>query len=117
VDVERIRRDLDVHAVAARYFEPEEIALLDRAADAQALFFQLWARKEAYVKARGSTLFRELGRFSVPLTPDGPPGTGEWQGWIFRRLEAGSHYAAAVVTDHPLEAVNCYDFGGLTWVN
>lgn len=115
VDVEKIKREMDVKAIAARYFAPEEIALIDQAADGHAMFFQLWARKEAYVKARGSGLFQELNGFSVPIEGGELPETGEWGRWIFQRLEAGSKYAAAVVTDKPLAGVPCYDFGGLQW--
>ena len=76
------------------------------------IFFHLWARKEAYVKACGSTLFSELSSYSVPIEEH-----GEKDDWIFQRLEAGSEYAAAVVTDKPLTDVPCYDFGGLKWEN
>lgn len=116
VDVEKIKREIDVQAIASRYFTLEEIALIEKAEDRHALFFQLWARKEAYVKARGSGLFRELNRVSVPIEQGGLPERGEKDGWIFQRLEAGSKYAAAVVTDKPLTRVPCYDFGGLKWL-
>ncbi|NNJ71002.1 MAG: 4'-phosphopantetheinyl transferase superfamily protein, partial [Kiritimatiellales bacterium] len=97
VDVEMIRRDMDVLAIASRYFTPEEIARIETAEDRHSVFFQLWARKEAYVKACGSTLFSELAHFSVPMEEG-----GENDGWIFQRLEAGSEYAAAIVTDKKL---------------
>lgn len=112
VDVEKIKWTMDVRAVAARYFAPDEVDLIVNAADPHTMFFQLWARKEAYVKACGSTLFSELSRFPVPIEE-----RGEKDGWIFQRLEAGSQYAAAVVTDRPLSRVPCYDFGGLEWRN
>lgn len=109
VDVEMIRREMDVMAIASRYFTPEETALIERAEEQHAMFFKLWARKEAYVKASGSSLFRELSSFAVPIED------GEKDGWIFRQLDAGSKYAAAVVTDKPVQDMPCYDFGGLKW--
>jgi phosphopantetheinyl transferase len=81
------------------------------------VFFQLWARKEAYVKARGSGLFQELSGFSVPVDNGNLPEVGEKDGWIFQRLEAGSKYAAAMVTDKESDSVPCYDFGGLEWLD
>jgi 4'-phosphopantetheinyl transferase len=111
VDVEMIKVDLDVQSIASRYFTAEEAALIENAADRQTTFFHLWARKEAYVKACGSGLYRELSSFSVPVAD------GEKDGWFFQRLEAGSKYASAVVTDKPLSHVPCYDFGGLKWQN
>ncbi len=107
VDLEQIRRDLDVLKIAARYFTPEETARIQAAADPQAAFFHHWARKEAYVKAAGSALFRELSSFSVP------DEDGEKDGWYFQRLEAGSAYASAVVSDKPMESVRCFEFQSL----
>ena len=117
VDVEKIKWTADVLPIASRYFSLEEIALIENAADKHTMFFQLWARKEAYVKACGSTLFSELGNFSVPLDDGELPAAGERDGWIFHRLEVGPKYAAAVVTDEKLATVPCYDFGGLKWDN
>lgn len=110
VDVEKIKPEMEVMSIASRYFTAEEIAWIEKASDKQTAFFQLWARKEAYVKATGSALFRELSNIAVPFED-----TGEKDGWIFHRLEAGSKYAAAVVTDKPLANLPCYDFGGLKW--
>ena len=109
VDLEEVRRDMDVMSIASRYFAPEETERIAAAADPHQLFFHHWARKEAYVKAAGSGLFRELSSFSVPVED------GEKDGWYFQRLEAGHSYASAVVTDKPMVNVPCFDFGGLNW--
>ena len=110
IDIEQIKRAMDVTAIAARYFSLQESDWVEKSDDPHALFFQLWARKEAYVKACGSTLFTELKRISVPIE-DG----AEQDGWFFHHLEAGSKYAAAVVTDKPLSGMPCFDFGGMKW--
>ncbi|MDF7808542.1 4'-phosphopantetheinyl transferase superfamily protein [Pontiellaceae bacterium B12219] len=109
VDIEQLNRATDVLAIAERYFAEEEIEVIRRADDPHAAFFNLWARKEAYIKACGSVLFRELTSFAVP-TDD-----VEKDGWFFQRLEAGSKYAAAVVTDKAVESMPCFDFGGMQW--
>jgi 4'-phosphopantetheinyl transferase len=109
VDVERIRREMDVLSIASRYFTPEEAALIEQSDDVHRLFFHHWCRKEAYIKAIGSALFRELSTFSVPNED------GEKDGWFFYRLEAGSDYAAAVVTDYKAEQLPCFDFSTMTW--
>jgi 4'-phosphopantetheinyl transferase len=110
VDIEQIKRSMGVSAIAARYYSPLEKEWVDKSDDPHKVFFQLWARKEAHVKACGSTLFSELKRFTVPME-DG----AEKDGWFFHYLEAGSKYAASVVTDKPLVSLPCYDFGGLKW--
>lgn len=109
VDVEKIRREMDVMSIASRYFTPEEAALIENAEDQHALFFHHWARKEAYIKACGSALFRELSTYAVPNDD------GEKEGWFFQRLDAGSKYAAAVVTDKCIGDMPCFDFGGMQW--
>jgi 4'-phosphopantetheinyl transferase len=109
VDIEMIKPEMDVASIASRYFLPEESARVQNAEDQHAAFFGIWACKEAYVKAAGSALFRELGTFVVPA--DG----GEQEGWNFHRLDAGSRYAAAVVTDKPITALPCYDFSAMKW--
>ena len=109
VDIEQIRRTTDVMAIASRYFTAAEAERVAAAEDSHELFFRIWARKEAYVKACGSGLFRELSSFAVLLDD------GERDGWFFRGLDAGSRYAAAVVTDRPLNNCPCYDFSRLQW--
>jgi len=104
IDIEKIKREMDVMSIASRYFVPEEIALIESAKDRTAVFFQLWARKEAYVKACGSTLFQELGY-----------NTEKKEGWVFRNLEVDPGYAAAIVSDKELANVLCHDFGKLAW--
>ena len=115
VDVEKIKQTADIQSIASRYFAPEEITIIENSEDSHSMFFHFWARKEAYVKACGSTLFSELGSFSVPIVDGALPEVGERDGWFFHRLEAGSKYASAVVTDKELLHVPCYDFGGLKW--
>ncbi len=112
VDIERIKPELEIDPIAGRYFSADEQDYLEASDDRHAAFFRVWVRKEAYVKACGSTLFTELKRVSVPVE-DG----AEKDGWFFHGLEAGSQYAAAVVTDKPLGRMPCYDFGGLKWQN
>jgi 4'-phosphopantetheinyl transferase len=109
VDIEMIKQAMDVVSIASRYFLPEESDRVQDAEDQHAAFFDIWASKEAYVKAAGSALFRELGTFAVPA--DG----GEQAGWNFHRLDAGSQYAAAVVTDQPITSLPCFDFSVMKW--
>src|SRR5262245_39260742 len=65
VDVEWIRHDLDVEAIAERYFSAREnAALATLAADARRdAFYACWTRKEAYIKAVGDGLALPLDQF------------------------------------------------------
>jgi len=115
VDVEKIKQDINVEAIAERYFAAAEIDLIANATDKHTVFFQLWARKEAYVKARGEGLFKGLHHFEVPVENGVLPDNAKRDGWFFLHLESGPKYASAIVTDQPASSVPCYEFGGLKW--
>jgi len=111
VDVERLRRDLPIDRLAARFFSPREIAALRTTPDAvrPAAFFACWTRKEAFVKATGAGIFRQpLQSFAVSVEPGtGPvpiviPGHADEAGrWRLESLDAGPGYAAAVAVKGP----------------
>ena len=87
IDIEEVRPDLDVLAIAERFFAPEEAGSLAAMAAAQrtAAFFALWTRKEAYSKARGMALAPAL-RESAGISDE----------WGVETIDAGEGYAAAV---------------------
>jgi len=67
VDVERIRENLDPIELSDRFFSrPEsEWLLSQRPSERLRSFFSCWTAKEAYIKARGEGVSRELKSFSV----------------------------------------------------
>src|SRR5262249_12645966 len=69
IDVEQIRADVEVKAIAARFFSPSEQEALGRLAEGQQVeaFFDCWTRKEAYIKAKGDGLSLPLDQFDVSL--------------------------------------------------
>lgn len=112
IDVERIRPDRDHAAIAQRFFSPEErhcIETLTGEAQAQ-LFFRLWTRKEAYLKAQGTGISEGLGSFSAAFT-GGPPF--ELRGHTLWDLEAPPGYAAAVAVEGLTQTTVRYQPAGL----
>ncbi len=105
VDVEKVRRDFEVEALAHRYFsacEQTQLAALsaDERVDA---FFRCWTRKEAYIKATGDGLSLPLSQFDVSLEigeanallatrPDG----SEASRWLLQEVPSTQGYIAAV---------------------
>jgi 4'-phosphopantetheinyl transferase len=89
--------------VATRFFSPSEVAelLALPPAERAAAFTAGWARKEAYLKARGSGLARPLASFSVSLAPCDPVPLGdpEGEGWVIRSLEVGEGVAGALAIE------------------
>ena len=61
----------DALAIARRFFAPAEREAL-RAIEAErrdAAFFACWTRKEAFIKATGEGLRRDLASITVPVDP------------------------------------------------
>lgn len=107
VDVERVRPEFDFWSVARRYWAAEEVRRLfqvDRALRRR-IFFQVWVRKEAFVKAQGGGIALGLDRFIVSVLPGEAPAVRlspelaqrltarEWSLWD---LDVGSGYAGAL---------------------
>lgn len=110
VDIEASVPREDLRSIAAHFFAPDECAaLFARTASEQAeLFYLLWTRKEAYVKARGTGLSFPLHEFSVlPAIGESADtvircsGTAAQTGWYCRDLPVPQGYAAATVVAGP----------------
>lgn len=76
VDIEKIRKVRYMLAIADKNFGADEAARLHAAPDheRQRLFFRLWTRKEAFLKAVGVGLTHPLRTFSVDPSPGAVPG-------------------------------------------
>jgi len=111
VDIEFRRNGLNMESIAKRWFAPEEqefFQALENQADG---FFEIWAKKEAYVKALGAGIYKDLNTFSVPVGEKPfSPNIGSDEQWFFQTLEIDSGYAAAVVSEAPPVPVNLRGF-------
>lgn len=74
VDIECLRNNLEVLALAKRFFSDQEyLAISNLSGNAQLnLFFRLWTYKEAYLKAVGSGIAGGLDRVVVNLEGRSP---------------------------------------------
>ena len=102
VDVEEIRPEVDVAAMARRFFSDAERRALERLPSAQraAAGFACWTRKEAYAKAVGTGLVFPLSALEVWAGDDRPVRFGDWS---IHTLDtgAGTRGAVAVRGDSP----------------
>jgi 4'-phosphopantetheinyl transferase len=108
VDVEYVRPDVNVAGIAANFFSPREVAALNSLppCDRRRAFFTCWARKEAYIKARGEGVSLPLDSFTVSLKPGEPAALLDVAGdpletarWQFHDLAPAPDYAAAVAAE------------------
>lgn len=113
VDVERVAPERAELSIARRFFAPGEVAALERLApeDRIGAFFRCWSRKEAFIKATGEGLHRELDSFEVSLDAregarliavDGD-AESTWQLW---HLDAPECYSASLVTADRVKVVH-----------
>ena len=105
VDIEQIRRDVEVEAIARRFFSAYEQAQLaampaEKKVDA---FFRCWTRKEAYIKATGDGLSLPLSQFDVSLEMDETnallatrPDRLEANRWFLQEVVVGADHKAAL---------------------
>ncbi len=105
VDVEYIRQELVEPAVIRRYFAPAEVAALAAlpAGVEVGAFFNIWTRKEAFIKARGMGLSLPLDQFDVSVYPNNgevvlktyaEPEQADL--WSIQAFHPAPEYAAAV---------------------
>jgi len=105
VDVEAVRRDLNVDAIASRFFSPHEQKQLAAVApdDKVEAFFRCWTRKEAYIKAKGTGLGLPLDQFDVSVAAGSDNALlatradqDESACWSLRDIAVGPGYAGAL---------------------
>jgi 4'-phosphopantetheinyl transferase len=107
VDVGRTPASAELTALLGRRLGPDERAQLSgapRGARA-ALAGELWVLKEAYLKALGTGLTRDLGSFTVVRGPDSriavrdPQQPGAGARWSFDLIHPGPRHVLAVATE------------------
>jgi 4'-phosphopantetheinyl transferase len=115
VDVEKIDESLPVADLAGRLFSPSEQELWRSSPTEEQTyrFFDLWTRKEAYVKGRGHGLSISPTDFTVAMDDDGPvddrtcssrPGR-----WRTLRLAVHDGHAAAAAVEAIDPVLRCFE--------
>ncbi len=120
VDIEYMRADVAVEQVARVSFSPREQALLLTLPieERRHAFYTCWARKEAYIKGRGTGLSLEPNLFDVAFLPgepaallasrEDPREPARW--WALQALEPGAGYAGALAIAGHGWSLCCYNF-------
>jgi 4'-phosphopantetheinyl transferase len=74
IDLEKMKPNIDLVAIAQRFFSPGEVSSLFslKKSDRAEAFYACWTRKEAFIKAMEMGLSLELDKFDVSLRPGEP---------------------------------------------
>ncbi|MBI3375939.1 MAG: 4'-phosphopantetheinyl transferase superfamily protein [Betaproteobacteria bacterium] len=119
VDLEQIRPDCPAEQIARHFFSDNEVDRLGRlpSEERATAFFHCWARKEAFIKAKGVGLSLPLDQFDVTLAPGEPASLtrtawdpGEAAQWSLRSLDAGPGFAAALAVRGHGYRLRCWQF-------
>jgi 4'-phosphopantetheinyl transferase len=123
VDVERIRKDVEIDQVSEGLFsetERDTLRSLSPKARRQA-FFNCWTRKEAYLKARGEGLSFPLNQFTVSILPGEAPrllaaqnDAMEIERWALYQLAPAPDYIAALAVEGRGHQLSCWRGEGLS---
>jgi 4'-phosphopantetheinyl transferase len=100
VDIEQVREDIDCLAIADACYHSHERAQV-QAAEGHGrveMFFDIWTRKEAYLKATGTGLSAELTAFSTMAANDEIADDGAHGTWHVRPIRGPAGYRAALAT-------------------
>ena len=114
VDLEAIR-DIDFLRISKRYFNQEEQIFLINSEDPKRLFFDLWSRKEAIIKAKGKRLLTEIKKTNISFVDNKIPLKCKIDDLFVYSVKAGSHYSAALAVNAEIDHHPCYDFRSLLW--
>jgi 4'-phosphopantetheinyl transferase len=119
VDLEFMRSEFVNDDVASHFFSPAEVAEFRTLTPDQRTraFFNVWTRKEAYIKARGEGLYCPLDQFDVSVAPERPAmlmesrvDAADAQRWNFNDVFAGDRYAATVAVEKSFSRLLLWDF-------
>lgn len=108
VDLEQLRPIQNMQTIAQRYFAADEISFFGKFPfqEQPRAFFQIWTRKEAYIKARGHGLSIRLESFSVvdcPKEIEEPPQGLDVETspdvWSLSELPVDDDYVAALAVE------------------
>ena len=101
IDVEKIRHDLAIASIAARFFSADEnqhLQTLPIAKKTQ-LFFYLWTCKEAFVKATGNGLTESL---SIEI---------HQEDYLVTPFYVAENYIAALITPTQIDHIQFWNYG------
>ena len=120
IDIERVDSDFSYPPILSHSFSLEEQRYIEAGEDSRLLFYQLWTRKEAVVKATARGIDDDFARIpsldGVHWVPDylggGVPG------WTVNSFLLSADYPAAIAHQFPTENLKFYaiDSGALAYL-
>lgn len=101
VDLEKVEPDFLFQDVSTQYFSPVEQMALQRVAKPLVLFYELWTRKEALLKATSVGLIDQLAQVSCLLGENfvDPTLISTDKNWLVQSFFTDDSYVASIASD------------------
>ncbi|WP_233636133.1 4'-phosphopantetheinyl transferase family protein [Hymenobacter setariae] len=96
IDIERLAPQFAFQEVLDYSFSPAEKAFIERSLVPTHAFYQLWTRKEAFVKATGRGIDAEFAQVPALDGQHHVASPGQVPRWVVSTFEAAAGYVAAV---------------------
>ena len=101
VDIEKIHEMQDMAGVAKDNFSAQELTDFNAAGDKTLIFFNIWTKKEAFIKATGRGMYYPLKEFSINIkagfhNPSILNNSMESKGWTITEVNTHEGYIAAL---------------------
>lgn len=111
VDIEKIQAEYR-EGIAERYFSPAENHALNELPKDQRVevFYRIWSRKEAMIKAIGKGFSLGLSSFSVSINDDFEKIIIDNKSWSLLPLKLDSAYQSAVATNQSVKRISYWIF-------
>jgi len=114
VDVEYFKNKASWKKIAQRFFTETEVSYLQNQPEdmQENLFFQIWTRKEAYIKAIGTGLSTSLSSFDATTSKTIKPlnSTKSKAIWYQEDLNLSTQYTGAVAQNTPIKKIRYYSY-------
>jgi len=119
VDVERIRTIPDADQLVSRFFSPTEATRFHALPENQRpeAFFNLWTRKEAWLKATGAGIGSGLDQVEVSFLPGQParllslgPAKDQAGSWSLHELTPAEGFTGAVAIAAAQPKIQCHQW-------
>ncbi len=109
VDIEESKPLDDIIDTARMAFSPAEFARWKSLRAEPDLFYRIWTRKEAYLKAIGEGIAQRLQQFEVAFEPGEAPRIlkGAEGRWTLADVSREPGYIAALAVENSFETIEC----------
>jgi len=114
IDVEKFRNNFDINKLAKRYFSENELSIFEKVSENKKIkiFFSIWTKKEAFLKAKGMGIYTPLNKINV--SSNFIEDNNEL--WQFENLKINYKYSTKLAVKNKDYSVKYFLFNKTLWI-